>query len=87
MKFSLLKIGILGEKFEAIGVYTILKLVSSLFIEERQIFSLSLWLYTPFGHWPLFQFLNLHTVDRTPLDGRLARCKAATYIQNNTNSE
>jgi hypothetical protein len=35
---------------------------------EREAFSffLSLWLYSPFGPWPLFQFLNPYTVGRTP---------------------
>jgi hypothetical protein len=28
-----------------------------------------LWLYSPCGHWPLFQFLNLYTVGRTPWSG------------------
>jgi hypothetical protein len=28
-----------------------------------------LWLYSPCGPWPLFQFLNLHTVSRTPWTG------------------
>jgi hypothetical protein len=27
------------------------------------------WLYSLCGHWPLFQFLNLYTVDRTPWTG------------------
>jgi hypothetical protein len=26
----------------------------------------SLWLYSPCGPWPLFQFLNVYTVGRTP---------------------
>jgi hypothetical protein len=29
----------------------------------------TLWLYSPCGPWPLFQFLNLFTVDRTPWTG------------------
>jgi hypothetical protein len=28
-----------------------------------------LWLYSPYGTSPLFQFLNLHTVSRTPWTG------------------
>jgi hypothetical protein len=28
--------------------------------------SIYLWLYSPCGPWPLFQFLNLYTVGRTP---------------------
>jgi hypothetical protein len=34
-------------------------------------FSLSiyLWLYSPCGPWPLFQFFNLYTVGRTPWTG------------------
>jgi hypothetical protein len=28
-----------------------------------------LWLYSPCGPWPLFQFLNLYTVGRTPWPG------------------
>jgi hypothetical protein len=32
----------------------------------RQIY---LWLYSPCGPWPLFLFLNLHTVGRTPWTG------------------
>jgi hypothetical protein len=31
--------------------------------------SIYLWLYSPCGPWPLFQFLNLHTVGRTPWTG------------------
>jgi hypothetical protein len=31
--------------------------------------SFCLWLYSPCGHWQLFQFLNLYTVDRTPSTG------------------
>jgi hypothetical protein len=27
------------------------------------------WLYSPCGPWPLFQFLDLHTVGRTPSAG------------------
>jgi hypothetical protein len=30
---------------------------------------LHLWLYSPCGPWPLFQFLNLYTVGRTPWTG------------------
>jgi hypothetical protein len=30
---------------------------------------ISLWLYTPCGPWPLFQFINLYTVGRTPWTG------------------
>jgi hypothetical protein len=30
---------------------------------------LHLWLYSPCGHWPLFQFLNLYAVGRTPWTG------------------
>jgi hypothetical protein len=37
--------------------------------------SLYLWLYSTCGTWPLFQFLNLYTVGRTPWTGdqRVAR--------------
>jgi hypothetical protein len=28
--------------------------------------SIYLWLYSPRGPWPLFQFLNLYTIGRTP---------------------
>jgi hypothetical protein len=28
-----------------------------------------LWLYSPCGPWPLFQFFNLYTVGRTPCKG------------------
>jgi hypothetical protein len=31
--------------------------------------SLYLWLYSPCGSWPLFQFLNLYAVGRTPWTG------------------
>jgi hypothetical protein len=31
--------------------------------------SLYLWLYSPCGPWPLFQFLNQYTVGRTPWTG------------------
>jgi hypothetical protein len=31
--------------------------------------TLSLWLHSPFGPWPLFQFLNLYRVGRTPWTG------------------
>jgi hypothetical protein len=31
--------------------------------------SIYLWLYSPCGPWPLFQFLNLYTVGRTPWTG------------------
>jgi hypothetical protein len=31
--------------------------------------SKSLWLYRPHGSWPLFRFLNLYTVGRTPWRG------------------
>jgi hypothetical protein len=39
------------------------------------------------GPWPLLQFVNLFTIDRTQLDGQSARHKASTYTQNNTNTE
>jgi hypothetical protein len=45
-----------------------------------------LWLYSPCGPWPLFQFPNLYTVGRTPWRGESAHRKAATYTQNNTNT-
>jgi hypothetical protein len=47
--------------------------------------SIYLWLYSPCGPWPLFQFLNLHTVGRTPWTGKSSSREAATYTQNNTN--
>jgi hypothetical protein len=31
--------------------------------------SIYLWLYSPYGPWPLFQFLNLYKVGRTPWTG------------------
>jgi hypothetical protein len=31
--------------------------------------SMSLWLYSPCGTWPLFQFINLHAVGKTPWTG------------------
>jgi hypothetical protein len=37
--------------------------------------------------WPLFQFLNPIHSRQDSLDGGSARRKAATYIQNNTNTE
>jgi hypothetical protein len=46
--------------------------------------SIYLWLYSPCGPWPPFQFLNLYTVGRTPWAGDR---KAATYTQNNTNTK
>jgi hypothetical protein len=38
---------------------------SLLLVDEHNITSL-LWLYSPCGAWPLFQFPNLYTVARTP---------------------
>jgi hypothetical protein len=49
--------------------------------------SIQLWLYSPRGPWPLFQFLNLYTVGRAPWAGDHPSCKASTYTQNNTNTE
>jgi hypothetical protein len=34
-----------------------------------QILSIYLWLYSPCGPWPLFQFLNPYIVGRTPWTG------------------
>jgi hypothetical protein len=31
--------------------------------------TICIWLYIPCGPWPLFQFLNLYTVVRTPWTG------------------
>jgi hypothetical protein len=39
------------------------------------------------GPWPLFQFLNPKHSWLDSLDGGSARRKAATYTQNNTNTE
>jgi hypothetical protein len=47
----------------------------------------SLWLYSPCGPWPLFQFLNPTNSRYDYLDGGSARRKVATYTQNNTNTE
>jgi hypothetical protein len=49
--------------------------------------SIYLWLYSPCGLRPLFQFLNLYTVGRTAYTGLSARLKADTYTQDNTNTE
>jgi hypothetical protein len=44
-------------------------------------------LCSPYGPWPPFQFLNpIHSRQDT-FDGGLARRKAATCTQNNTNTE
>jgi hypothetical protein len=37
------------------------------------------------GAWPLYQFLDPIHSREDSLDGGSAHCKAATYIQNNTN--
>jgi hypothetical protein len=38
------------------------------------------WLYSPCGSWPLFQFLNRYTVDRTPWTGdQPVRRRLPTY--------
>jgi hypothetical protein len=50
--------------------------------------SIHLWLYSPLldlGRF--FSFLILYTEGRTPWTGGSAHCKAATYTQNNTNTE
>jgi hypothetical protein len=39
------------------------------------------------GPWPIFQFLDLIHSRKNALDGVSARHKAATYTQNNTNTE
>jgi hypothetical protein len=41
----------------------------------------------PFGPWPLFQFLNPTQSRQDSLDEGSARRKAATYIQDNINTE
>jgi hypothetical protein len=43
----------------------------SLFASEEKLNSMEfyLWLYSPCGPWPLFQFLNPCTVGRTPWTG------------------
>jgi hypothetical protein len=48
---------------------------------------LSMALQSSVGPWPLFQFLNLIHSRQESLDGGSARRKAATYTQNNTNTE
>jgi hypothetical protein len=48
---------------------------------------LSLWLYSPLYLCRFFQFLNAIQSRENFLDGGSASCKAATYIQNNTNKE
>jgi hypothetical protein len=40
-----------------------------------------------FGPWPLFQFLNSIYSRKDSLGGRSARRKAATYMQDSTNTE
>jgi hypothetical protein len=40
-----------------------------------------------FGLWPIFQFLNPIYIRKDSLDGGSARRKAATYTQDNTNTE
>jgi hypothetical protein len=49
--------------------------------------SMYLWLYSRCGPWPLSQYLNLYKVGRTLFDGGSARRKAATFTQNNINTE
>jgi hypothetical protein len=44
-------------------------------------------LQTFVGYWPLFRFLNPIHSRYDSLDGGSARHKAATYTQNNTNTE
>jgi hypothetical protein len=47
-----------------------------------------LWLYSPLlGLGRFFSFLILYTVGGVSLDGVSARRKAATYTQNNTNTQ
>jgi hypothetical protein len=38
-------------------------------IITSHVISISLWLYSPCQPWPLFQFLNINTVSRTPWTG------------------
>jgi hypothetical protein len=50
----------------------------------NRLLAIDLWLYSPFvGPWSHFQFLNPIHSRWDPLDGGLARRKAAAYTQNN----
>jgi hypothetical protein len=46
--------------------------------------SIYLWLYSPCGPWPIFQFLNPYTIGKTPWTG-ISLSQGDT--QNNTNTE
>jgi hypothetical protein len=57
-------------------------------MEGVTLLSIYISLYSPFvGPWPLFQCLNPINSRYDFLDGGSARHKAATYTQNNTNTE
>jgi hypothetical protein len=49
--------------------------------------SIYLWLYSPYGPWPLFQLLNLMHSRYDSLDGGSALIKATAYTQNNKRTQ
>jgi hypothetical protein len=53
----------------------------------RYIIHLSMALQPFVGPYPIFSFLILYTVGRTPCTGGSVRRKASTYTQNKTNTE
>jgi hypothetical protein len=47
----------------------LLVFITKVYPNIRWTLSIYPWLYSPCGPWPLFQFLNLYTVGRTPWTG------------------
>jgi hypothetical protein len=59
------------DNFALLYFFTILLLIAIFLklIHPSLPLSVCQWLYSPRGSWPLFQFLNLYTVGRTPWTG------------------
>jgi hypothetical protein len=69
-------------------VWTLYRLRYHLSPYQKVIYvSLHLWVYILCEPWPIFQFLNPYAIGRSPWKSESARRKAATYTQNNTNTE
>jgi hypothetical protein len=55
----------LYKKWSTMGT-SVSEVLAIIYVENLSIY---LWLYSPYGPWPLFQFLNLYTDGRTPWTG------------------